>query len=187
MKNSQKKKLPEHSNTNTQKGSYSFETIRKPEINIKKGQTMYKFGARSKKHYDTLHPDLQKILDEVIKIYDFSIIDGLRTSEQQQELFHKGVSQLDGINKKSKHQGDGKVSYAVDVMPYKKGSNAFSGKELDSRRFYFLMGLIAMTASDLLTKGEITHKIRFGIDWDGDDVYDDQTFHDMPHFELIEA
>jgi peptidoglycan L-alanyl-D-glutamate endopeptidase CwlK len=151
---------------------------------------MYKFGKRSQKNLGTCHKDIQTILYEVIKIYDFSVIDGMRTSEEQQALYHKGMSTLDGINKKSKHQGrpdrEGKlVSYAVDIMPYKAGTNAFSGKDLDTRRFYFLMGLVKATAVRLLEEGKISHRVRFGIDWDNDDVYTDQTFHDAPHFELV--
>jgi peptidoglycan L-alanyl-D-glutamate endopeptidase CwlK len=144
---------------------------------------MYKFGNRSKENLKTLHQDLQLILNEVIKYYDFSIIEGHRTLETQQKYFSEGKSKLDGITKKSKHQYY--PSRAVDIMPYKKGTNAFSGNEYDERRFYTLMGMIKLCASQLKDKGLITHSVRFGLDWDGDDTYRDQTFHDLPHFELV--
>lgn len=144
---------------------------------------MYKFGSKSKEKLDTCHSDLQKICNEVIKYFDFSILEGERTLEQQQIYFKEGKSKLDGINKKSKHQSS--PSMAVDIMPYKENTNAFSGKELDTRRFYFMMGVVKMCAIKLLEDGEITHKLRFGLDWDGDDVFDDQNFHDMPHMELV--
>jgi peptidoglycan L-alanyl-D-glutamate endopeptidase CwlK len=151
---------------------------------------LYKFGKKSKKLLKTCHPDIQLILNEVIKFYDFSVISGLRTTKEQQSLFKAGRSKLDGINKKSKHQGkpdsDGNiVSYAVDIMPYKKGTNAFSGKKKDSARFYFLMGLVKGTAIKLLQEGRISHEVRFGLDWDGDDIFIDQHFDDLPHFELV--
>jgi peptidoglycan L-alanyl-D-glutamate endopeptidase CwlK len=75
---------------------------------------------------------------------------------------------------------------AVDIMPYKKGTNAFSGQEKDNRRFYFLMGIIKSVTERLYQEKEITHKVRFGIDWDMDDIYNDQSFDDMPHIELEE-
>jgi peptidoglycan L-alanyl-D-glutamate endopeptidase CwlK len=138
---------------------------------------MYKFGEKSQTRLLTLHPDLQKILSEAIKIYDFSIIEGHRTLEMQQSYYDRGFSKLDGVERKSKHQSY--PSMAVDIMPYKKGTNAFSGQEKDNRRFYFLMGIIKSVK-------EITHKLRFGIDWDMDDIYTDQSFDDMPHIELEE-
>jgi len=145
---------------------------------------MYGFGAKSKARLDTCHEDIQAIMNEVIKIYDVSVIEGHRTLEKQQEYYNTGKSKLDGITKQSKHQSY--PSMAIDIMPYKAGTNAFSGKELDTRRFYFMMGIVKAVAARLLEEGKITHKVRFGIDWDGDDVFSDQRFHDAPHFELCE-
>lgn len=153
---------------------------------------MYSFGQRSLTHFNTLHKDLQLILLELIKIYDVSIISGIRTDAEQHALYLDEKSTLDGISKKSKHQGrkdeDGNiVSFAVDLMPYKKGTNAFSGKQNDVYRFYFMMGLLKSISFKLLEEGKITHKIRLGMDWDSDDVYFDQNFNDLPHAELIPA
>lgn len=150
----------------------------------------YSFGKRSLENLKTCHKDIQLILQEVIKYYDFSVISGIRTVAEQQALFKAGKSKLDGINKKSKHQGrrdsnDNLVSFAVDIMPYKKGTNAFSGEQKDLVRFYFLMGLVKATAMKLLEEGKITHKLRLGMDWDSDDIYTDQSFDDLPHFELV--
>lgn len=146
---------------------------------------MYKFGSKSISNLNTIHVDLQVILKEVIKIYDFSILEGHRTLETQQEYYKEGKSTLDGINKKSKHQSY--PSLAVDIMPYKKGTNAFSGLEKDARRFCYLMGLVQATAIKLYKEGIISHKIRWGGDWDSDDIYTDQTFDDLPHIELIKG
>jgi len=151
---------------------------------------MYKFGDKSLRQYNTLHRDLQIILSEAIKIIDFSILEGIRTTERQKKLFKEGRSKLDGVNKKSKHQGkkdkEGNfVSFAVDIMPYKKGTNAFSGKQKDKNRFYFLMGIIKGITQKLIDENKITHNVRFGLDWDGDFQFDDQSFDDLPHMELI--
>lgn len=152
---------------------------------------MYSFGSKSQERLNTCHKDIQAICNEVIKFYDFSIISGIRTLEEQQELFMLGKSKLDGVNQKSKHQGrpdesGNIVSFAVDIMPWKKGTNAFSGDEKDDRRFYMLMGMVKAVAERLYEEGKITHGVRFGLDWDGDDTFKDQTFDDLPHLELVE-
>lgn len=143
----------------------------------------YKFSDRSLSNFKTLHPDLQMILSELIMMYDFSLIEGHRTLEVQQQYFKEGKSKLDGIKRKSKHQS--LPSMAADIMPYKDGTNAFSGSELDNRRFYTMMGMVKAIADRLLIQGKISHRVRFGLDWDMDDIYSDQTFHDLPHVELI--
>jgi len=151
---------------------------------------MPQFGKKSLENLEHCHEDIKAILGVLIKQYDFSVISGIRTDEEQQELFAQGRSKLDGINRKSKHQGreddEGNiVSFAVDIMPYAKGTNAFSGEEKDARRFYVMMGMVKAIARNLREQNIISHSVRFGMDWDGDDVYDDQTFDDLPHFELI--
>ena len=147
---------------------------------------MYHFGKRSQDRLNTCHIDLQLILNEVIKIYDVSILEGLRTAEKQMEYFETGRSKLDGVHKKSKHQDDGSgFSKAVDIMPYKKGTNAFSGRDDDTYRFYYLSGLMFATAERLLAEGKISHKLRWGGDWASDKVYNHKVeFTDLPHFEL---
>lgn len=163
--------------------------VESPQINLKEDKMGYSFGKSSKAKLDTCHKDIQAICNELIKLYDFSVIYGIRTQEEQVQLFKEGKSKLDGIKQKSKHQGamvDGKmVSMAVDLMPYKKGENAFSGNEKDDRRFYTMMGMVKAIAFRLKEEGKITHDVRFGLDWDGDDTYRDQTFDDLPHFELV--
>lgn len=151
---------------------------------------MPSFGKQSAERLATCHKDLQVIMNEVIKLYDFSVLEGIRTTEQQQKYFAEGKSQLDGIKKKSNHQGKidevgNLVSYAVDIMPYKTGTNAFSGKITDNNRFYFLAGIVYAIAERLKSEGKITHSIRWGGDWDGDHQYDDENFMDLPHFEIV--
>ena len=143
----------------------------------------YTFSEKSLANLKTCHEDIQKILVELIGMYDFSVIEGHRDKATQLKYYREGKSKLDGITKKSKHQSF--PSMAVDIMPYKKGTNAFSGKELDERRFYMMMGMVKAIADKLLIQGKISHRVRFGLDWDGDDTFADQTFHDLPHFELV--
>ncbi len=107
-------------------------------------------------------------------------MEGSRTQETQMEYYAQGKSKLDGINKLSKHQvsEDQPLSMAVDIAPYKIDWN-------DKNRFYFLAGIIKAVAAKLLEEGKITHAIRWGGDWDSDNNFKDQSFFDLPHFELI--
>lgn len=143
----------------------------------------YQFSQNSLDKLKTCHPDIQEILKELIMMYDFSILEGHRTQEAQMKYYAEGKSKLDGVLKKSKHQS--MPSMAVDIMPYKKDTNAFSGKEVDNRRFYMMMGMVKAIAHKLLVEGKISHNVRFGLDWDSDDTFADQTFNDLPHFELV--
>lgn len=147
---------------------------------------MATIGKTSRERLDTCHKDIIAIMEDVIQYYDFSILEGIRTTEKQQEYFNTGRSKLDGIKKKSKHQDDGSgKSRAIDIMPFKQGENAFSGKEKDNRRFYYLAGLVKLSAIKLKQAGIISHDVIWGGDWDSDDVYSDQNFDDLPHFELV--
>ena len=144
---------------------------------------MYKLGTKSMEQFETLHPDIQMILSYLIRYYDFSVLEGHRTKARQIQLHRDGKSKLDGITSRSKHQS--LPSMAVDIMPYKKGTNAFEDNEKERARFYTMMGMVKVIAAMLLEQGLITHQVRFGMDWDGDDTFRDQTFDDLPHFELV--
>ncbi len=140
---------------------------------------MPKFGETSRSRLDTCHPDLQRICERVIEVTDFSVLEGERTLELQQKYFKEGKSKLDGVNQKSKHQS--KPSNAVDIAPYPID---FNEKEKARARFYHLAGYMFMAAAQLGREGVITHELRWGGDWDSDKDFADQSFDDLPHFEL---
>ena len=143
---------------------------------------MYNFSQRSLNNYNTLEADLRLILDELIKVYDFSIIEGHRNTETQKKYYREGRSTLDGVTRKSKHQSY--PSRAADLMPYRKGFNPFVDKNGD-KSFYYMAGLLKGIASKLLDEGKITHKVTWGGNWDNDmDFFNDSTFFDLPHFQL---
>lgn len=129
---------------------------------------MYKFSELSKKRLETCHPDLQRLMNEVIKHYDISILCGHRGEEDQNKAFSEGNSKLKWPN--SKHNS--LPSKAVDIMP-----NPSDWK--DNLRFYHCIGFIKGIADSM------NIKIRCGIDWDGDNDFKDQTFNDLPHVELL--
>lgn len=135
---------------------------------------MPQFGKRSLKQINTVHQDLATILHYAIQVYDFSVISGKRTAEEQFNLFKKGrvkigdswvitdrskvVTYKDGINSKSNHQS----GRAVDLMPYPSGYK-------DQKEFFQLAGVIKGVAGILKKYGSIEHEIEWGYDlwsWD---------------------
>lgn len=132
---------------------------------------MPSFGKTSLQRLERVNPYLRDILDDVVAIYDITIppLGGLRTIAQQQALFDMKKSKT--MNSKHLMQDDG-YSHAVDCIPYPVNWN-------DRDRFYYMIGLIKMAAE----KRGI--KIRQGHDWDSDGDFSDQTFNDLPHFEIV--
>jgi peptidoglycan L-alanyl-D-glutamate endopeptidase CwlK len=129
---------------------------------------MPKFGSRSKKRMKGLDSRLIDILDELIKIMDVTIIEGLRSAETQNKYYLDKKSKLDGYKKKSKHQ----TGRAVDLAPYPVNWK-------DTKRFYYMGGMIRGIAK------ERNIKIRWGGDWDSDGETKDQTFMDLVHIEVL--
>ena len=143
----------------------------------------YIFGNRSKKQISTCHPDLQIIFEESLKIsmVDFGVSEGHRPTEKQKEYFDRGLSKIDGINKKGKHNS--MPSMAGDIYAYVKGKPKLA---YNVTYLSYLGGVITATAERLLNEGRISHKIRWGYNWDGDgEIGTDQRFQDLPHYELI--
>jgi peptidoglycan L-alanyl-D-glutamate endopeptidase CwlK len=140
---------------------------------------MPSFGSRSQRRLEELHEDLQLILLTAIKHVDFSILEGHRDKDTQNEYFHAGKSKLKWPL--SKHNK--KPSEAADVLPYPFAQADWS----NYKRFYYLGGILIATAEMLYAEGLIEHKLRFGGDWDMDDDLDDQKFNDLPHVELVEV
>ena len=132
---------------------------------------MYSFGSRSMENLVTCHQDLQALMKAVmaLQVMDFTILQGHRSVEEQQELFRKGMTTLDGVNNRSKHNFD--PSLAVDIAPYPIDWN-------DKFRFHVLAGVVHACAKDMGIP------VRWGGDWDGDWSQKDHSFIDMPHYEL---
>ena len=110
---------------------------------------------------------------------DFGIAEGYRSVEDQQKYYREGKSKIDGITQKSKHNYN--PSMAVDIYPY------FDGKaQWEKEHSSYLAGLIHAIAEMLYNENEITHKVRWGGNWDMDGIIlIDQSFDDRPHFELV--
>ncbi|MCP5136584.1 MAG: M15 family peptidase [Gammaproteobacteria bacterium] len=128
----------------------------------------FMFSALSQAKLGTCHPHLRTLFLEVIKHVDCTVLEGHRSVLDQDKAFHEGRSKLRGGS--SKHNMT--PSMAVDVAPYPIDWN-------DRDRFLLFVGFVKGVAAQLGIR------IRCGADWDGDGTTTDQTFHDLPHFELI--
>lgn len=129
---------------------------------------MPQYSPASLKHLYEAHDALQTVFMEVIKHVDCAIIEGYRSKEEQDKAFHAGKSKLKFPD--SKHNK--KPSMALDVIPL-----PIDWK--DTKRFYLFIGFVKGVAS------QMGIEIRSGGDWDGDFDLKDQTFFDLPHFELV--
>ena len=140
---------------------------------------MHSFGKRSYENLDTCDNRIITVCHEVIKYVDFSVIEGSRTDKRQMSLFKQGKTTLDGVSQFSSHQLRGrKKSHAVDVLPYpayRHDINIWN----DEFRFTIFAGMFLGIAYQLGIP------MTWGGDWNGDGSNQDQTFHDLPHFELI--
>jgi peptidoglycan L-alanyl-D-glutamate endopeptidase CwlK len=135
---------------------------------------MPKFGTRSKTNLGQAHPELQRLFNEVIKHYDCSVICGHRGEEEQNAAYAEGRSKLKFPE--SKHNKS--PSLAVDVVPY--FSNDPHIRWEDKEKFYEFGGFVQGVAKVLGIN------IRWGGNWDMDDELKDQSFFDLPHFEIKE-
>ena len=131
---------------------------------------MYKFSTRSQQRLDTVAEPLRSIIYHAmsLQIMDFTILCGVRSLDEQKELVKKGVSRT--LNSRHLPNING-LSEAVDIAPYPINWN-------DHHAFHRLAGIIQSSAALNNTP------IRWGGDWDGDNDTKDQSFIDLPHFEL---
>ena len=132
---------------------------------------MPKFGKRSKQRLKGVDTKLVNVLNEVVKHFDITVIEGLRSQERQNELVAQGKSKT----KFGKH-GLGK---AVDIAAYPIDWNARDD-------FHYLGGFVLGVASKLGVD------VRWGGDWNASSMYKgqrttkDNNFDDLVHFELKE-
>ena len=124
---------------------------------------MPKFGKRSKERLKGVDSRLVNVLNELIKIMDVTIIEGVRSAERQEELLKKGATKV----KYSKHM-EGK---AVDLAPYPIDWINRDG-------FHYMGGMIRGIAKQLNVP------VRWGGDWDSDGDVKDNGFDDLVHVEI---
>lgn len=136
---------------------------------------MANFGSKSKERLMTCESDIQRVLELAIQKYDFVVLCGVRTPQEQFELFKQGrklvngkwekigstVTNIDGKTTKSMHNYI--PSKAVDIAPYPIDWN-----NLD--RFKDMAKVVLACAKEL----------GVSLEWGGNWV----SFKDFPHFQL---
>ena len=129
----------------------------------RKENQMPRFGKRSRERLKGVNAKLVNVLNELVKIMDVTIIEGVRSKERQEELLEKGKTKV----KYSRHM-EGK---AVDLAPYPIDWN-------DRERFHYMGGMVRGIGQQLGIK------IRWGGDWDSDGEIADNKFDDLVHVEI---
>jgi peptidoglycan LD-endopeptidase CwlK len=129
----------------------------------------YKFGPQSIAKLQECDVRLQSVLNEVIKIYDCSVICGFRTQADQNHAFKSGMSKVEWPN--SKHNQ--KPSKAMDVVPHPLDWSDIKG-------FCYMAGIVMGVAHKMGVK------LRWGGDFNMNNQLKDEKFSDLPHFELVE-
>lgn len=124
-------------------------------------------STKSRQKLLSCHQELQRLFNEVLKTWDFTVLEGHRGKARQDEAYNSGLSKLRFPH--SKHNQF--PSRAIDVIPYPID---FS----DIKRIYEFGFFVQETAEKLGID------LRWGGDWDGDGDTRDQTFNDLVHFEI---
>lgn len=125
------------------------------------------FSTRSKSALLTCDNRLQRVFNEVIKHYDCIVLEGHRGKDAQNEAYRKGTSQLKWPNGNHNKL----PSRAVDVAPFPIDWN-------NRERFVHFAGFVKGIAAQM---GIL---LTWGGDWNDNWNLKDQTFFDLPHFEL---
>jgi peptidoglycan L-alanyl-D-glutamate endopeptidase CwlK len=124
---------------------------------------MPKFGKKSLERLEELHPDLQLLMNELIKEMDVTILCGYRGKDEQNSAFINGKSRLQFP--RSKHNTT--PSQAVDIAPISPKTKGIDWNDI--ALFLEMCSKVEKLADTL------NIKIRLGRDF---------SFKDYVHFEL---
>jgi len=130
---------------------------------------MPKLGRRSKSRLKGVDHRLIMVLEEVVKFFDITVIEGKRSQDRQDELVKQGKSKT----KFGKHV----KGLAVDIAPYPIDWNARDD-------FHYLGGFVLGVAA------KMGINIRWGGDWSSSSLAQearttkDNNFDDLVHFEI---
>lgn len=126
---------------------------------------MPKFSKKSRERLSTCHPDIVRVCEELIKQYDFSVLQGHRGEKEQNKAFEGGKSNVRWP--RSAHNKT--PSLAVDIAPY-----PIDWENLE--RFREMIYRFDALACLLRERGEIKSLFVFGAFW--------KTLKDFPHIEI---
>lgn len=135
-------------------------------------------GPKSLARLNGVHPSLVSVVKRAIEIttQDFSVLCGVRTAEEQKELYAQGRTKPGAIvtwTLKSNHftSADG-FGHAVDLVPYPV--------DWDTLPKFDAIAEAMMRAAE-----ELGVTIRWGADWDMDGLVREAGESDSPHFEMV--
>lgn len=147
---------------------------------------MNQFGKSSESKLKTMHPDLQKVFRLALSrsSIDFGVSEGYRSRARQMLLYAQGKTTITGVGSDlGKHNVN--PSLAGDIYVYHPDYETRKQIAYDPSHLAYVAGVIESCARELYDKGEISHLIRWGGNWDRDGIIlIDQNFDDMPHHEL---
>ncbi|QDP85180.1 M15 family metallopeptidase [Chryseobacterium sp. SNU WT5] len=143
----------------------------------------YQLSKRSLDNLVGVHPNLVKVMKAAIanSPVDFTITEGLRTTERQKNLFAQGrtkpgmkVTNANGVKNLSNHQdeADGRkdgLGQAVDLYPFFEGKVQVHHKDT-------IKNLKIIADHVKVTAKQLGIKITWGGDW--------KSPYDPPHFQL---
>lgn len=147
---------------------------------------MYKFSKKSIDVLSTIYGPLEALCRSVLSNspYDFGIpsTGGKRTADEQNELFNKGWSKLDGYNKKSYHQS----GLAVDIAIYDEHGLCYKCiDKYEEVSRVFMKQFQKMKNIGIFPKNSY---LRWGGDWNRNGILVNEdpkeSFVDLPHFEI---
>lgn len=136
---------------------------------------MPKFSAESLAKLNTCHPDLQRLFKEVVLAFDCTVVQGVRTEQEQFQLFADGKSKT--LQSKHLAQWDG-FAHAVDVVPFpvdwedRERMAAFGG---------YVLGIAAKQGIPVRWGNAWKYPRNDDISW----AIVETSFRDLPHFELV--
>ena len=119
----------------------------------------FTLGTRSRANLQGIHPDLVKVVQKAIQIthQDFTVIEGLRDIQRQEELLRRGATQT--MN--SRHL----TGHAVDITPWVNGEISWDWK-------YYPEVAKAMK--------QAAQELKVDLEWGGNW----KRFKDGPHYQL---
>lgn len=120
---------------------------------------MFKLSKRSNERLSGVHPDLVKVVKRAIELtdVDFTVLEGLRTSERQKQLYDSGAS----TTMNSRHL----TGHAVDLGAYVAGEVRW-----DWPLYYKIYDAMIEASQELCIP------IEWGGNW--------KSFKDGPHYQL---
>lgn len=140
---------------------------------------MYTFGTSSQLKLDTVVPPLKELVTRALAtgVIDFSVVEGRRERERQDQYFSTGLSKVKWPDSKHNVLKPEDLAKAVDLVPYIHGS----GLSYARPHCCVLAGIVLAIASMMGLK------VRWGGNWDQDgEPVTDQDFQDLVHFELVD-